>query len=481
MFDPDVLTLREMADLVRRGALSSESLVQHYLRRIEQHNPRINALIQLEQQEVLLEQARNADARAARGLVKGPLHGVPITVKDVCHVNGFAMSRGMAELRGAPSVRDATVVARLREAGALILGISNVPELCMAFETENLLYGRTYNPHDLRRSAGGSSGGEAAAIAAGCSPGGLGSDACGSVRIPAHFNGICGFKLTQGRVPLTGQFPNDRSGLFHLTSSFGVMGRYVDDVDLLGRLISGADGKDPDTVDADYPPSMPLADMRVAFSWESARAPLSPAVRRAMERVQGVLGGVVAEASAAVPESLDEASDVLWRVFITGADRGRGWKTMFNAMGKTQYTPALEKLLQFSEASELSVDELKRDLIMIDTFRYRLAQFFNRYDVLVTPVYPDVAYPHGQSMDDPGRFAFVFPFSLSGSPAVVVPVASDPATGMPIAIQLVAPHWHEERLLTLGRFIERQLGGWRSAVPASDSQPAKPMLRELVG
>ncbi|WP_241094281.1 amidase family protein, partial [Pseudomonas viridiflava] len=125
-----------------------------------------------------------------------------------------------------------------------ILGITNVPELCMAFETENLLYGRTLNPHDSSRTAGGSSGGEAAAIAAGLSPAGLASDACGSVRIPAHFNGICGLKLTQGRVPLSGQYPNERSGLFHMTSAFGVMGRYVDDLRVLGKLISGADQKD---------------------------------------------------------------------------------------------------------------------------------------------------------------------------------------------------------------------------------------------
>lgn len=227
MFNPDTLTLREMAGLLRRGVLTSVTLLEFYLQRIAERNRQINALIQLAPVEELRRQAREADEMARVGQISGPLHGIPITIKDVLHVRGFKMSRGLEELLGEPSQQDATAVARLRQAGAIILGISNVPELCMAFETENLIYGRTLNPHDLQRSAGGSSGGEAAAIAAGCSPAGLASDACGSVRIPAHFNGICGLKLTQGRVPLTGQFPNDRSGLFHMTSAFGVMGRYV--------------------------------------------------------------------------------------------------------------------------------------------------------------------------------------------------------------------------------------------------------------
>ncbi|WP_042936711.1 amidase family protein, partial [Pseudomonas gingeri] len=136
---------------------------------------------------------------------------------------------------------------------------------------------------------------------AGCSPAGLASDACGSVRIPAHFNGICGLKLTQGRVPLTGQFPNDRSGLFHLTSAFGVMGRYVDDLALLGPLISGADGQDPDTVDVPFVESKPLAELRVALSWESARTRVSPGVKQVLQRVEACLGTVVAGLSAAVP------------------------------------------------------------------------------------------------------------------------------------------------------------------------------------
>lgn len=467
VFNPDTLTLREMAGLLRRGALTSVGLLEFYLQRIAERNRQINALIQLESTEALFRQAREADERARIGDFRGPLHGIPITIKDVCHVRGFRMSRGLEELLGEASQADATVVARLREAGAIILGITNVPELCMAFETENLLYGRTLNPYDPQRSAGGSSGGEAAAIAAGCSPAGLASDACGSVRIPAHFNGVCGLKLTQGRVPLTGQFPNDRSGLFHLTSAFGVMGRYVDDLALLGPLISGADGQDPDTVDAPFPASPPLAELRIALSWDSARTPVSPAVKQVLQQVEVCLSDVVAQVINTAPPMLDEASEVLWRVFITGADAGRGWKKLFESMHKQRYTPAIAELLRQSEAVELSVDEVKRDWIMIDTFRYQLAKFFNQHDLFICPVFPDVAFAHGESLLDRDRYAFVFPFSLSGSPAVVIRAGHDPVSGLPIGIQIVGPHWQEERLLAVASVLERALTPWSSVVPVT--------------
>lgn len=466
IFNPDTLTLREMAGLLRRGVLTSVSLLEFYLQRIAERNPQINALIQLESADELRRQAREADEMARIGNIRGPLHGIPMTIKDVCHVRGFRMSRGLEELLGAASQEDATVVARLREAGAIILGITNVPELCMAFETDNLLYGRTLNPYDPQRSAGGSSGGEAAAIAAGCSPAGLASDACGSVRIPAHFNGICGLKLTQGRVPLTGQFPNDRSGLFHLTSAFGVMGRYVDDLALLGQLISGADGHDPDTVDVPFNDSKPLAELRVALSWASARTEVSPAVKQVLQRVEACLSSVVADVTSTTPPMLDDASDVLWRVFITGADAGRSWKKLFASMNKQTYTPATSELLRLSGEVELSVDEMKRDWIMIDTFRYQLAKFFNQHDLFICPVFPDVAFAHGESLLDRDRYAFVFPFSLSGSPAVVIRAGHDPVSGLPIGIQIIGPHWQEERLLAVANFLEREMTRWSPVIPA---------------
>ncbi|MBP0951091.1 amidase [Pseudomonas sp. 20GA0080] len=463
MLKPDELTLEEMASLIRRRVLTSVSLVDFYLRRIEERNPHINAIILQEQRESLFQQAEEADAQARKGQFSGPLHGIPITIKDVCHVKGFRMSRGVEQWRNEPSAVDATAVARLRKAGAIILGITNVPELCMAFETENLLYGRTLNPHDSSRTAGGSSGGEAAAIAAGLSPAGLASDACGSVRIPAHFNGICGLKLTQGRVPLSGQYPNERSGLFHITSAFGVMGRYVDDLRVLGKLISGADQKDPDTVDVPFAPGKPLQDLRIAVSGKSSVARVTPAVQSVLDAVAIRLNNVVSAVEDARPPLLEEACDVLWRVFITGGDGGKGWEALFAAIGKHQFTKATAQLLEMSRGVELSTEELKRDWVMIDTFRHQLARFFTDYDLFISPVYGDVAFAHGASLEDRGRYAFVFPFSLSGSPAAVIRCGHDPENGMPIGIQIVAPHWQEEQLLRVASYLENEFEGWQPA------------------
>ncbi|VVM55469.1 amidase [Pseudomonas viridiflava] len=463
MLKPDELTLEEMASLIRRRVLTSVSLVDFYLQRIEERNPQINAIILQEQRESLYQQAEAADGQARKGQFSGPLHGIPITIKDVCHVKGFRMSRGVEQWRNEPSTVDATAVARLRKAGAIILGITNVPELCMAFETENLLYGRTLNPHDASRTAGGSSGGEAAAIAAGLSPAGLASDACGSVRIPAHFNGICGLKLTQGRVPLSGQYPNERSGLFHMTSAFGVMGRYVDDLRVLGKLISGADQKDPDTVDVPFAPGKPLQDLRIAVSGRSSVAQVTPAIQSVLDAVARRLNNVVSAVEDARPPLLEEACDVLWRVFITGGDGGKGWEALFAAIGKDQFTKATAQLLEMSRGVELSTEELKRDWVMIDTFRHQLARFFNDYDLFISPVYGDVAFAHGESLEDRGRYAFVFPFSLSGSPAAVIKCGNDPQNGMPIGIQIVAPHWQEEQLLRVAAYLESEFEGWQPA------------------
>jgi len=463
--DFDSLSIPGMAEAIASGKTTSRQLVEFYLGRIAENNERINAIVQQADVAQLLEQADEADRRVAAKVALGPLHGVPITIKDVCHVEGFKMSCGMPEWHGPTSVSDATVVQRLRQAGALILGITNVPELCMSFETENFLYGRTRNPFDLSRTPGGSSGGEAAAIAAGCSPGGLGSDAGGSLRIPAHFNGICGLKLTQGRVPLTGQYPLERAGLIHMTSAYGVMGRYVDDIKTLGYLIAGPDGHDPDTVDVPFGDDLAIGQIRVAMFHELPGVALRSSVLDAMQKVAGLLESVVRSVSQACPEGMGLACDSLWNIFLSGGDGGRAWDKFLPGLGRDQLSPCLEGLVQASRATELSVDQFKGDLAYINTFRRGLSRFFREHDVLVCPVFPDVAFKPGESLDGRARYSYVFPFSLSGSPAVVLPVGFDLDLGLPIGIQMVGPHWKEERLLALAKVLESRLAGWRRAIP----------------
>ena len=242
----------ELADAIRSKKLSSKAIVEAHLERIAKVNPKLNAIVQLTA-EAARKEADEADAALARGEIKGPLHGVPITIKDTLETAGVICTGGTKGRANFVPKADATAVARLRAAGGIILGKTNVPELAGAIETDNLVYGRTNNPYDLTRTPGGSSGGEAAIIAAGGSPLGLGTDAGGSIRIPAHYCGLAAIKPTSGRVPRTGQFPmpmGARNPVFHVS----LIARKVEDLALALPIIAGPDFRDHSIV------GMPLGD-----------------------------------------------------------------------------------------------------------------------------------------------------------------------------------------------------------------------------
>src|SRR5690348_6896948 len=222
-----------LARAIREKQVSSREVVEAYLQRIEAINPTLNAVVQV-RAEAARAEARQADEALARGELRGPLHGVPFTIKDTYDVAGMICTCGTKGRAANVAQQDATAVARLRAAGGIALGLTNVPELLLAYESDNLIYGRTNNPYDLARTPGGSSGGEAATIAAGGSPLGLGTDSGGSIRVPAHFCGVAGLKPTWGRVPLTGLFPPPFGTSARLRHA-GPLARYVEDLALALR------------------------------------------------------------------------------------------------------------------------------------------------------------------------------------------------------------------------------------------------------
>src|ERR1700692_1940175 len=248
-----LLSAREIAGQIRRKEVSPVEVARAHLDRIERLNPKLNAFVDYKP-EAVLTQAREAEKAILRGDRDkdelGPLHGVPLSIKSAIDVAGHRCEAGTRLRAGHIAAEDAPLVARLRAAGAVILGVTNTPELLMAWETDNLLYGRTNNPWDLERTAGGSSGGEAAAIAAGLSAGGVGSDGGGSIREPAHFCGICGLKPTPGRIPSTGHFPKS-GGPFALIGVVGPMARSIEDVRILFEAMVGYDDGDPCSVPVD--------------------------------------------------------------------------------------------------------------------------------------------------------------------------------------------------------------------------------------
>src|SRR5712691_9034401 len=282
MPDLTFLSATEMAKGIREKQLSTVELVEAHLSRIETLNPKLNAFVQLHAERAR-SQAQAAETAAMGGKVLGPLHGVPISIKSSIEVAGLRCEAGTRLRAGLVAEKDAPLVRRLRTAGAIILGVTNTPELLMAWETDNLLYGRTNNPWDLARTAGGSSGGEGGANASGCSAGGVGSDGRGSIRVPAHFSGICGLKPTPGRIPSTGHYPNS-VGPFALLGVVGPMARTFADLQMLFEVMAGPDDGDPCSAPVLLRDIFPadLKNIKIGYFEDDDRTPVTPETRAAV-------------------------------------------------------------------------------------------------------------------------------------------------------------------------------------------------------
>src|SRR5438034_8545438 len=284
MNDLTFLPAVQMAEQIRHRKISPVELVEAHLRKIKKLNPVLNAFVQVDA-EGAFRQAREAEVAVRRGAKLGALHGVPVSIKSSIEVAGFRCEAGTKLRQGTVASQDAPLVSRLRDAGAVILGTTNTPELLMAWETDNLLYGRTNNPWDLGRTPGGSSGGEAAAIAAGCSAAGIGSDGGGSIRVPAHFSGICGLKPTPGRIPATGHYPAS-VGPFALLGVVGPMARTVRDLQLMFEVTAGPDNGDPNAspVSLREWDKASLLQTRIGYFEDDGHIPVTAETRRAIQR-----------------------------------------------------------------------------------------------------------------------------------------------------------------------------------------------------
>src|SRR5580704_14757771 len=304
-----------MAEQIRNKELSPIELVEAHLSRIEKLNPQLNAFVQVDA-EGAIRQARAAEAAVVHREKLGPLHGVPVSIKSSMEVAGMRCEAGSKLRAGFVAARDAPLVSRLRNAGAIILGTTNAPELLMAWETDNLLYGRTNNPWDLSRTSGGSSGGEAAAIAAGCSAGGVGSDGGGSIRVPAHFSGICGLKPTPGRIPATGHFP-ESAGPFALIGVVGPMARTVADLKVLFEVMQGPDIGD--TCAAPVPlrwlSEEEARRLRIGYFEDDGRTPVTPETRAAVRTAAEGLRGAGFQVEPFRPGRLELARQLWWKLF----------------------------------------------------------------------------------------------------------------------------------------------------------------------
>ena len=451
-----LLKVEEIARSIRRGETTSVAVVEAHLRRIAEVNPTLNAAVEVLTESALIR-AREADSALQRGELWGPLHGVPFSIKDSIAVAGTRCTAGSLGFRHAPlEHEDATVVARLRAAGGIPIAKTNLPDLLFSFETDNLVFGRTNNPYDLTRTPGGSSGGEAALIAAGGSPLGLGSDCAGSVRLPAAFCGIAGIKPTSGRLPRTGHVP-PFGGWIEKLWQIGPMARFVDDVILAIGLLAGEDGRD--WTSPPVPLIPPQEPKRIAFFLNNGIAKASPDVEDAVMQCALFLANNGAIVEEETPPGLGDCYEL--ELAILGADGAEGIDAYLREIGSESAHPLLKAFVDRTRPYRASAADFSKRWAQWDRYQAGLMQFFSRYDALLSPVYTQPALLHGTSVSDGNfeGFSYTMAWNVAGFPAATVRCGS--SNGLPINVQVITGPWREMTALHVCRQIEKQFGGWR--------------------
>lgn len=453
-------SVTSLAQAIREKKVSAVEVIEAHLRRIEEVNPRLNAVVCLAAERALGE-ARAADAALVRGAAVGPLHGVPMTIKDSLDTAGLVSTGGTKGRAAFIPSEDATVVARLRAAGAILVGKTNTPELTLAGETNNLVYGQTNNPYDLSRTPGGSSGGAGAIIAAGGSPLDVGSDTGGSIRLPAHFCGIAGIKPTSGRVPRTGHVVPYAMGAVDSLTQNGPMARYVADLALTLPIMAGVDWRDPAVVPMPLgdPHQVQLKGLRVAMHTDNGIMTPTPEIMATVRQAGAALAEaglvVVEDRPAVLSDAMQLAND------LSGSD-GRAWvRRLLAQAGTTDIHPWLQRRLE--EARAVDVAEFTALLEQVDTYRSAMLTFLQDYDLILCPVCAFPAPPHGTTMHEDMRrgFSYTGAYNLTGWPGAVVRGGTSPA-GLPIGVQVVARPWREDVALAVAQCLETALGGWQA-------------------
>ena len=448
-------TATQLAQAIREKKVSSEEIVRAHLERIEQVNGRLNAVVQLAA-DTALEGARRADHALTRDEAIGPLHGVPVTIKDAFETAGIISTGGTLGRKKFVPTTDASAVARLKAAGAIVLGKTNLPEFSMGMESSNLVYGRSNNPYDLGRTPGGSSGGEAAIIAAAASPLGIGSDAGGSLRWPVHCCGIVGLKPTSGRCPRTGHWP-PFGGVYGLITQVGPMARSVRDLAVALPILAGMDWLDPTVVPMPLgdPDEVDLHSLRVAFHLDNGLATPTTEMKQAVRRAVDGLEGAVAVLEEKRPEVLTMSSRIYAAIF--GADGGESARRYLHEAGSERMSPDLKARIDVMGVA-ISTHELLDALVLMEEYRSGMLEFMKGYDVMVEPAAVGPAPLHGHGYDGfPESGSYRHAYNMAGWPALVIRGGTS-SEGLPLGVQIVSRPWREDLVLAVGAHLEIALG-----------------------
>jgi Asp-tRNA(Asn)/Glu-tRNA(Gln) amidotransferase A subunit family amidase len=466
MAHPFYSSIAETQEKFRRKEISPVELITGHLDRIAQIQSRLNPLVHIDA-ESARARSRESESRIARGETLRPLEGIPLTVKSSLDVAGWPCPAGSLLRKDYIPTTNAPLVSRLEDAGAILLGNTNTPEFLMAYETDNRLSGKTSNPWNPDYSAGGSSGGEAAAIASGCSMGGVGSDGGGSIRTPAHFCGICGLKPTPGRIPATGHFPPG-AGAFAWIGVVGPMARTVADLRALFAIMSGPDPGDALSAPVPMREVAPtdLRNLRIGVLENPELGRPTPESLSTLRRAAQLLCDLNHRVEPFKLEKLDQALGLWW--FFFGpviADLFRQ-----STIGReSELSPMLAGYLDVALAEpKVTLESFQKTCVDRDLVRASLLRQLRDIPILLSAVSTAPAFQHGAGnyrANDPHNYRDTMRFcqwlNLAGFPGLSLPMGQSPE-GLPINIQLIARPYEEELLLAVAAQLEQARGPWQS-------------------
>jgi Asp-tRNA(Asn)/Glu-tRNA(Gln) amidotransferase A subunit family amidase len=457
--------IAEISESYRKKQISPAEFVNAHLERIQRLQPRLNALVHLDA-ESALARARAAESALLQREALKPLTGIPLTVKSCIDVAGWPCPAGSLLRKDYVPTSDAPLVARLESAGAILLGNTNTPEFLMAYETDNRVTGKTCNPWNVAYSAGGSSGGEVAAIASGCSMGGVGSDGGGSIRTPAHFSGVCGLKPTPGRIPASGHFPSG-AGAFGWIGVVGPMARTVGDLRLLFEVMAGPEPGD--ALSAPVPvrqiASDELRGLRIGILENPELGRATPETLSTIRRAAQHLCDLDYRVEPLALWHLDRALELWWYFF------GPVIADLIHEGAKGQedlLSPMLQGYLAVCDAEpKITLESFMHNCAERDTLRADLLRQLRDVPILLSPVSTAPAFLHGAGnyrAGDPHNYRDTMRFcqwlNLAGFPGLSLPFGHSPE-GLPINVQLIGRPHEEELLLAVAESLEQARGPWK--------------------
>jgi len=442
-----------MADSIRNGHTSSSELISLHVERFREFNSKLNGIVTFA--ENVFEEAMRADKELNTGLIRGPLHGIPFTIKDVFDSEGIRTTRGSKLFADRIPESDSEVVKRLKNAGGILIGKTNLPEFALAAETSGAIFGKGENPWMKGYTCGGSSGGEAISISAGLSPLGVGSDLGGSNRLPSHYCGVIGFKPTQGRIPLTGHWPEMLTRYFHA----GPIARSVRDIVSSYYILSGYNGLDQYAlpIPAKSKSSSDFKGMKVGWIDNEPYDPVDPQIRNVVHSAVEALERNDCTVDKISIPIIDDLSPID-ATYVLLAGEGVEYLNEYVRGNESDLSDPIRGLLSVDRPD---LDTFLKASSVCDSYKYWFTDYFAKYDVLICPTAPNLAPKHdsqiitidGEQMPASHAAAITCTFGITGSPAISIPFGMSD-NGLPIGIQIVTNHYNESTLFDVAHYLE---------------------------